>query len=69
MSIPTARIQGYYEEGNEELLRAEFYLLKEEWIEVIVRNEIYRKRIRRGYNRRGRSWDFQVEDMVLRKVT
>lgn len=44
-------------------------MLEKDRLEAVIRNEVYRRRMMRDYNKRVRHGDFQVGDMVLWKTT
>lgn len=55
----TLRTRNYRVHQNEEMLRAELDLLEKDRLKATIRNEVYRKRVMRDYNKNVRHRDFE----------
>lgn len=63
-----ARVTYYSEDSNRELRDLELDSVEKEREKAAIRMESYKSRVARTYNRKVRHRDFQVGDLVLKKV-
>ena len=68
VGLTSYRVENYSEDKNEEALRLQLVLVDEVRIAVEQRLAEYQNLMARHYNSNVRHRDFQVGDLVLRKV-
>ncbi|KAL0395113.1 UNVERIFIED_CONTAM: hypothetical protein Slati_4477500 [Sesamum latifolium] len=68
LGIPSHRVMNFSEECNENLLRENLALIEELKEKAFLRMQRYKNIMIKSYNKRVKSRNFQVGDLVLRRV-
>ena len=68
LGIPGIRTQGVENETNDAFLARNLDLLEERRERTAIRLETYQQQLARAYNKKVNPREFQVGDLVLRKV-